>query len=127
MIRRPPRSTLFPYTTLFRSESFNWLRALRIEQLYPFPKEELIKELKQLPSLEEIVWVQEEPKNMGAWNFVSEILSELLEEGQTFRYVGRPRRSSPSVGEPNIHKIAQEKIVAEAINPNKGGNSSEGN
>jgi len=108
-------------------ESFNWLRALRIEQLYPFPKEELIKELKQLPSLEEIVWVQEEPKNMGAWNFVSEILSELLEEGQTFRYVGRPRRSSPSVGEPNIHKIAQEKIVAEAINPNKGGNSSEGN
>ena len=108
-------------------ESFNWLRALRIEQLYPFPKEELIKELKQLPSLEEIVWVQEEPKNMGAWNFVSEILSELLEEGQTLRYVGRPRRSSPSVGEPNIHKIAQEKIVAEAINPNKGGNSSEGN
>lgn len=104
-------------------ESFNWLRALRIEQLYPFPFEELKKEIAQLPNLEEIVWVQEEPKNMGAWNFVSEYLQELLQEGQTLRYVGRPRRSAPSVGEPNIHRIKQEKIVAEAINPNKGGNN----
>lgn len=108
-------------------DSFNWLRALRIEQLYPFPTEELKGELAQLPNLEEIVWVQEEPKNMGAWNFVSEFIQPLLKEGQTLRYVGRPRRSAPSVGEPNIHRVKQAKIVAEAINPNKGGSSSERN
>src|SRR5699024_4352432 len=51
-------------------EKFDWLRALRVEQLYPFPKEQLIEELKQLPNLEEVVWVQEEPQNMGGWLFV---------------------------------------------------------
>ncbi|HLS20682.1 MAG TPA: 2-oxoglutarate dehydrogenase E1 component [Bacillota bacterium] len=104
-------------------ESFNWLRALRVEQLYPFPKKQLEHELKQLPNLEEIVWVQEEPKNMGSWNYVSEILREFLQDGQTLRYVGRPERSSPSVGDANIHRVVQEQIVREAINPSKGGNS----
>src|SRR5690606_16473551 len=54
------------------NEKFDWLRAIRIEQLYPFPKEQLKKEIAQLPNLEEVVWVQEEPKNMGAWRFVLE-------------------------------------------------------
>jgi len=104
-------------------ESFNWLRALRVEQLYPFPEKQFIQELKQLPNLEEIVWVQEEPKNMGSWNFVSEILGEHLKEGQSLRYVGRPERSSPSVGDTNIHRVVQAQIVKEAIDPLKGGNS----
>lgn len=108
-------------------ENFSWLRALRVEQIYPFPTKELEHELKQLPNLEEIVWVQEEPKNMGSWNFVSDYLRDLLKEGQTLRYVGRPDRSSPSIGDPNIHKIVQDQVVQEAINPSKGGNSSEGN
>src|SRR5699024_9528401 len=59
-------------------ESFGWLRALRIEQLYPFPLEQLREEIKQLPNLEEIVWVQEEPKNMGSWSFVLEYLRNLV-------------------------------------------------
>src|SRR5699024_5088441 len=53
-------------------EKFDWLRAIRVEQLYPFPKEDLRKEIAQLPNLEEIVWVEEEPKNMGSWRFVLE-------------------------------------------------------
>src|SRR5699024_2588231 len=51
-------------------EKFDWLRAIRVEQLYPFPLEELKKEIAQLPNVEEIVWVQEEPKNMGTWSYV---------------------------------------------------------
>lgn len=108
-------------------DNFDWLRALRIEQIYPFPLEELKEEIKQLPNLEEIVWVQEEPKNMGSWSFVLEYLRDLVKENQTLRYVGRPVRASTSVGEPNIHRIFQDKVIKEAINPSKGGNDSEGN
>ena len=107
-------------------DKFNWLRALRVEQLYPFPMEQLKKEIEQLPNLEEVVWVQEEPKNMGSWRFVLEYLRELVDD-EKIRYVGRPERASTSVGEPNIHKIIQHKVVSDAINPTKGGNSSEGN
>src|SRR5699024_4148369 len=98
-------------------EKYNWLRALRIEQIYPFPTKELADELKQLPNLEEVVWVQEEPKNMGAWNFVQDYLRDLLKEGQSLRYVGRPEHSSPAVGEPNVHKAEQNKLLEEALNP----------
>src|SRR5699024_5353221 len=108
-------------------EKFDWLRAMRVEQLYPFPMEQLRKEIEQLPNLEEIVWVQEEPKNMGSWRYVLEYLRELAEDGVDIRYIGRPERASTSVGEPNVHKIIQEKVVDDAINPAKGGNSSEGN
>lgn len=109
------------------TESFDWLRAIRIEQIYPFPFDELAKEVAELPNLEEIVWVQEEPMNMGSWQFVSEYLRELLKDGQSLRYIGRPKRSSPAVGEPNVHAILQERIVQEAINPAKGGNNNERN
>lgn len=104
-------------------EKFDWLRSLRVEQLYPFPEKQLEKELKELPNLEEIVWVQEEPKNMGAWTFVSEYLRETLKDNQTLRYIGRPKRSSPSVGEPNVHRMMQDQIIKSAINPSKGGHS----
>ncbi|WP_188456718.1 2-oxoglutarate dehydrogenase E1 component [Virgibacillus oceani] len=108
-------------------EKLDWLRVLRLEQIYPFPKEELAKVMKELPNLEEIVWVQEEPRNMGAWNFVDDYLNELLKEGQTLRYIGRPDRSSPAVGEPNVHKTEQNQIIRGAINQSKGGDSSERN
>src|SRR5690625_2800405 len=98
-------------------ESFDWLRALRLEQIYPFPKLELEKKIKELPNLQEIVWVQEEPKNMGSWDFVDDYLRDLLQDGQSLRYVGRPDRSSPSVGEPNVHKVLQNHIIANAIRP----------
>ena len=108
-------------------EKFDWLRALRVEQLYPFPKEQLIEELKQLPNLEEVVWVQEEPQNRGGWLFVLEELRNIVGKGIPIRYVGQPNRASTSVGDPNIHKLIQEKIVNDAINPTKGGNNSERN
>ena len=103
-------------------EKFDWLRAIRVEQLYPFPKEQLKKEIEQLPNLEEVVWVQEEPKNMGSWRFVLEYLRELVDD-KMIRYVGRPERAATSVGDPNIHKIIQNQVVTEAISPSKGGNN----
>ncbi|GAA0429385.1 MULTISPECIES: 2-oxoglutarate dehydrogenase E1 component [Virgibacillus] len=106
-------------------EKFDWLRVLRLEQIYPFPKKELEKELKALPNLEEIVWVQEEPKNMGSWDFVDDYLRDLLQDGQKLRYIGRPDRSAPAVGVPNVHKTEQNEIVQKAINPSKGGDSNE--
>jgi len=104
--------------------NYDWLRALRLEQIYPFPKKALEKELKQMPNLEEIVWVQEEPQNMGAWNFVDDYLRDLLKDRQRLRYVGRPARSAPAVGLPNVHKHEQSQIVEEVLNP-KGVDSSE--
>lgn len=107
-------------------ENFDWLSAYRVEQLYPFPKKELEQVISELPNLEEIVWVQEEPKNMGGWYFVAEYLQELLKDGQTLRCISRPRRSSPAVGNPHVHKFYQNNIVKEAITPSEGGKSSEG-
>ncbi|MFD1849949.1 2-oxoglutarate dehydrogenase E1 component [Oceanobacillus bengalensis] len=102
-------------------QDFSWLRALRLEQIYPFPKKALEEILNKLPNLEEIVWVQEEPKNMGAWDFVDVFLRESLKEGQKLRYIGRPDRSAPAVGLPNVHKYEQSQIIQQAISI-EGGN-----
>src|SRR5690625_4852772 len=66
-------------------ENFDWLYALRAEQIYPFPLEQVKETLKQLSNVEEVVWVQEEPKNMGSWNFVYHYLKEALHDGQSLR------------------------------------------
>ena len=108
-------------------ENFDWLRAMRVEQLYPFPSERLQEEIDKLPELEEVVWVQEEPKNMGGWLSVVEYLREVVGDKCDIRYHGRPVRAATAVGEPNIHKLNQTKIIKQAINPTKGGNHSEGN
>src|SRR5699024_3597906 len=108
-------------------ENFDWLYVMRLEQIYPFPEKELKEIITSLPNLEEVVWLQEEPKNMGAWNFVDDYLRDIKKKDQTLRYIGRPDRSSPAVGVPNVHKYEQNEIMEEAINPSKGGVSSERN
>ncbi|WP_078382181.1 2-oxoglutarate dehydrogenase E1 component [Sutcliffiella halmapala] len=91
------------------------LHIARVEQLYPFPKKEIEELAAQYPNLEEIVWVQEEPKNMGAWPVVKAPLHEIASEGLAVKYIGRPKRSSPSTGEPHIHKQEQAGIVQSAL------------
>ncbi|WP_281976088.1 2-oxoglutarate dehydrogenase E1 component [Halobacillus litoralis] len=108
-------------------QAFETIDAVRVEQIYPFPEKHLKEILESYPNLEELVWVQEEPQNMGSWYFVEGILHKLLKEGQIHRYVGRPHRASPSVGEPNIHKTEQNRIIHEALQMSKGGKSNEGN
>ncbi|HEX5724816.1 MAG TPA: 2-oxoglutarate dehydrogenase E1 component [Longimicrobiaceae bacterium] len=85
----------------------------RVEELYPFPAEELERVAAALPALQEVVWVQEEPKNMGAWSFVVPRLAALL--GEAPRYVGRPERASPAEGYAHRHAAEQERIVREAL------------
>ncbi|WP_077614648.1 2-oxoglutarate dehydrogenase E1 component [Caenibacillus caldisaponilyticus] len=97
------------------NEALNTIHIVRVEQLYPFPEEEIRAVLGRFPNLKEIVWVQEEPKNMGAWTFMEPRLRALAPEGVPVRYIGRPDRSSPAVGEPDVHKLEQERIIKEAL------------
>ncbi|MFJ4208027.1 2-oxoglutarate dehydrogenase E1 component [Paenarthrobacter sp. NPDC089675] len=93
------------------------VRLLRLEQLYPFPHEEIMREVAAAGSLEEIVWVQEEPENMGAWTYV---LPKLLKMGLSrFRlgYVGRPEAASPAEGYSAEHKAAQDRLLTAAAQP----------
>jgi 2-oxoglutarate dehydrogenase E1 component len=103
-------------------EAHNWLHVLRIEEIYPFPLDSLKEKLQRYPNLEEIVWVQEEPKNMGAWTFVEPRINEAAPKGIQVSYIGRRRRSSPAEGDPNIHKLEQARIVTDALTrTNRGG------
>jgi 2-oxoglutarate dehydrogenase E1 component len=90
----------------------------RIEQLYPFPKEKVEAILKRYPNLREIVWVQEEPKNMGAWHYIAPTLFELAAGSLAVDYIGRQFRSSTAGGDPIVHKKEQERIIEQALNSN---------
>ena len=87
----------------------------RVEQLYPFPVREAAALIQGYPRLEDVVWVQEEPQNMGAWRAIRHRLEEALPEGVTLRYVGRPWRASPSEGYPTAHLREQDRIVRAAL------------
>jgi 2-oxoglutarate dehydrogenase E1 component len=87
----------------------------RIEQLYPFPVRAAADLVAGYPHLDELVWVQEEPQNMGAFRAIRHRLEETLPEGVPLRYVGRPWRASPSEGYPTAHLREQDRIVREAL------------
>ena len=87
----------------------------RVEQLYPFPAQQARQLLAGYEGLDEVVWAQEEPQNMGAWRTIRHRIEEALPEGVTLRYVGRPWRASPSEGYPTAHLREQDRIVREAL------------
>jgi 2-oxoglutarate dehydrogenase E1 component len=87
----------------------------RVEQLYPFPLDELRSVLAGYPGLRDVVWLQEEPENMGAWEFVRPLLEEMLGGRHPLRYVGRARSSSPSEGSAAWHQVNQRTLIAEAF------------
>ena len=86
----------------------------RVELLYPFPGAEIGEYARRYPNLKEVVWVQEEPRNMGARKFVMPKVRDVLPQGVTLLDVSRPERSSPAEGYPAAHKVEQERIVAAA-------------
>jgi 2-oxoglutarate dehydrogenase E1 component len=88
---------------------------IRLEQLYSFPWQECRDVLARYPAMEELVWVQEEPRNMGAWNYLAPKLSELAPQGVEVGYVGRPERASPAEGYPAAHAAEQSRIIREAL------------
>ena len=88
----------------------------RLEQLYPFPVGEYAEVIAAYPQLREVVWVQEEPQNMGAWRTIRHRLEAPLQEaGIPLRYAGRSWRASPSEGYPTAHLREQDRIVRAAL------------
>ncbi|WP_232807206.1 multifunctional oxoglutarate decarboxylase/oxoglutarate dehydrogenase thiamine pyrophosphate-binding subunit/dihydrolipoyllysine-residue succinyltransferase subunit [Geodermatophilus chilensis] len=88
---------------------------VRVEQLYPLPAEQIRQALERYPNAQDVVWVQEEPANMGAWQFMAVNLAEHLPAGRRLRRVSRPAAASPAVGSAKVHEVEQKRLVAEAF------------
>ncbi|HEY6292635.1 MAG TPA: 2-oxoglutarate dehydrogenase E1 component [Terriglobia bacterium] len=86
----------------------------RLEQLYPFPEVDLRPVLDSYPRVEEVVWMQEEPRNMGAWEFLRLQLARLIDGRWPLLYVGRPRSSSPAEGSSAWHAATQAALIHQA-------------
>jgi 2-oxoglutarate dehydrogenase E1 component len=96
-------------------EGIDRVALVRVEELYPFPAGEVEAVVAGFPRLREIVWVQEEPRNMGAWSFLAPRLREVTRGELPVRYVGRPERASPAEGHATRHVAEQSRIVHEAL------------
>ena len=90
---------------------------VRVEQLYPWPHDEVARIVDLYPAAQEVVWAQEEPKNMGAWTYVSPRLRVSTGNAMIVRYIGRQERASPAEGYQSAHKSEQERIVSEVLAP----------
>lgn len=93
----------------------SWLHMIRVEQLYPFPQEEIAAIIGRYPALKEIVWVQEEPKNMGAWTYMEPRIREVAPKKVPVHYIGRPEHSSPASGYADVHSFEQRQIITESL------------
>jgi 2-oxoglutarate dehydrogenase E1 component len=88
---------------------------VRMEQLYPWPKSTLADLLDRYPRAREVVWLQEEPENMGAWNFVHGRLHRLLRDTHSLRHVSRAESASPASGSSALHRLEQDDLLARAV------------
>ncbi len=89
---------------------------IRLEQLYPFPESELNDVLLRYPTTAEVLWVQEEPRNMGPWRFLRERVQHLLDPTRRkLRFVGRPESASPAAGSHKRHLAEQADVIEEAF------------
>ena len=96
------------------------IEILRLEQLYPFPHKSLLRRLKKTPDAE-LVWCQEEPKNMGGWTFIRDFIEDVMQEigmrQQRLIYAGRAAAASPATGSLMRHNREQNDLVIEALGP----------
>lgn len=88
---------------------------VRIEQYYPFNFELFDKIIRSFPNADKLVWVQEEPKNMGAWSFISQRIFEVIFSQKKILYAGRPESASPAVGSAKISAQEQKELVEKAF------------
>lgn len=93
----------------------NNIALIRIEQLYPFPYDELKVELKKYSKAEKVIWCQEEPKNQGAWFYVRHRLAKCLQDNQILDYAGRPASAASATGYPALYLKSQKKLINEAL------------
>jgi len=87
----------------------------RVEELYPWPAEQISRIVDLYPNVVEVAWAQEEPKNMGAWSYVAPRLRACTGNAMLIRYIGRPERASPAEGYVQSHQEEQARIVADAL------------
>ncbi|HLV81626.1 MAG TPA: 2-oxoglutarate dehydrogenase E1 component, partial [Chthonomonadaceae bacterium] len=87
----------------------------RVEELYPFPAGELQRVIGGYPNLRELTWLQEEPRNMGAWSFVQPLLYEQVGWEGPICYIGRPASASPAEGSAGRHAAEQSRILVAAL------------
>ena len=104
-------------TGLPNFEAAGAVAVARIEELNPFPAAEMARLLMRYPALREVVWLQEEPQNMGAWTFVQPRIAPLLGERITLRYVGRAEAASPAEGSLGRHAAEQNRLLSAALAP----------
>jgi 2-oxoglutarate dehydrogenase complex dehydrogenase (E1) component-like enzyme len=88
---------------------------VRVEQLYPWPEEALASVLGRYPNADQVVWVQEEPENMGAWSFAHGRLHRLLRDRFTLTHVSRAESASPATGSAALHQLEQEDLLRRAF------------
>ncbi|MBI3897521.1 MAG: 2-oxoglutarate dehydrogenase E1 component [Gammaproteobacteria bacterium] len=88
---------------------------IRVEQLYPFPHEELSAEMRRYPKAKKFIWCQEEPKNQGAWYTTQHRFRRALPPGIELEYVGRPTMAAPAVGSSDLHTKQLQEFLNEAL------------
>jgi 2-oxoglutarate dehydrogenase E1 component len=103
------------YYDLTTAERPAHIAVVRVEELYPWPHEDVSRVIDQYHNVSEIVWAQEEPKNMGAWTYAAPRLRASVGNALPIRYIGRPERASPAEGFANTHQIEQARIVSDAF------------
>ena len=98
-----------------RDDALTNVAIIRIEQLYPFPKKTLVKELAKYPQAKKIIWCQEEPQNQGVWFSSQHNMVDCLHKAQSLHYAGRGFAAAPAGGSPYLHAEQQQRLVIDAL------------
>jgi 2-oxoglutarate dehydrogenase E1 component len=88
---------------------------VRVEQFYPYPHQEVSAILSRYNRAQEVAWVQEEPKNRGAWRFMEPLLREMLPGGRVLMYYGRDASASPATGSHKLHQLEEQEFLSHAL------------
>jgi 2-oxoglutarate dehydrogenase E1 component len=96
-----------------RELKINDIAIVRMEQFYPFPKSQFKAVMRKYKKVRQFIWVQEEPKNMGAWLYIHSRLEDMI--GKPVEYVGRNAAASPATGFPNIYRKEQAAVTEQAL------------
>jgi len=108
-----------------RERGIGNIAILRLEQLYPFPEEELLEVLRSYPNINDAIWCQEEPMNQGAWYSSQHHMRRIIHQHNRdvyLRYVGRESSAAPAAGYMALHVAQQEQFINEALADDKPGN-----
>jgi 2-oxoglutarate dehydrogenase E1 component len=88
---------------------------VRFEELFPFPRDTFAREVARLKNVEEVIWLQEEPQNRGAWTFIQPQLRRVIGPEVEINYVGPPATPSPAEGANWLHKLQQNALIEKAL------------